>query len=237
MTINRHITHIKSKVANQLPTAQQLYDGEIAINYHKGTETLSIKNDADEVVSFKMALANTSGDSTTVAMSQSAVTSALSSITTIIEDNEEVVAAALNDLNTRVNNKSSDIIALSGKTITAGAGLSGGGAISGNPTISINMTTYSGTTMPTVPNDGQPIVYVLVDTSSTSLNNETCPITLNEGQQCNVIYKTSSACTIVFGNSNVITEDANQLTLTTVAGGYCEVNYIKLGGNIFLRGA
>lgn len=140
----------------------------------------------------------------------------------------------------------SDVNAISGDvatkvstatTITAGTGLSGGGDLSVNRTISLSMpSTYSGTTMPSVTNNHEPIVYVLVSTTATSLANQTCPITLDEGQQCNVIYKTSAACTIPFATSGVITADGQQLNITTAAGGYAEVNYIKVGGFVFLRG-
>ena len=45
-----HISHIKSKVvlgdgSPKLPSAENIVEGEIAINYAKGIETLSIKND------------------------------------------------------------------------------------------------------------------------------------------------------------------------------------------------
>ncbi len=34
------------------PTSSQLDNGEIAVNYHKGTERLFMKNDNEEVVDF-----------------------------------------------------------------------------------------------------------------------------------------------------------------------------------------
>lgn len=37
----------------KLPTSGQLDYGEIAINYSKGSETISIKNDEDEIVTFQ----------------------------------------------------------------------------------------------------------------------------------------------------------------------------------------
>lgn len=54
--IKRHVTHIKSKVVEnsdaKLPTASQIEEGEIAINYAKGYETISIKNESGTVVTF-----------------------------------------------------------------------------------------------------------------------------------------------------------------------------------------
>ena len=57
--IKRHITHIKSKVPNQLPTAGQIEYGEIAVNYAKGTEALSIKNNSGDIVTVKISSAIT----------------------------------------------------------------------------------------------------------------------------------------------------------------------------------
>lgn len=51
------IQHKKSKEARgtgpKLPDVNVLKPGEIAINYHKGVETISIQNDADEIVAFQ----------------------------------------------------------------------------------------------------------------------------------------------------------------------------------------
>lgn len=54
--ISRHVTHLKSKVVennkSKVPAASDLYEGEIAVNYAKGYETLSIKNESGDVVTF-----------------------------------------------------------------------------------------------------------------------------------------------------------------------------------------
>jgi hypothetical protein len=57
MAEKRHLQHVRSKVVEQngqpkLPIASDLVYGELAINYHKGTETVSLKNDNDELVLF-----------------------------------------------------------------------------------------------------------------------------------------------------------------------------------------
>ena len=57
MTKNiNYVSHKKSKVKNngkpQLPSANSLVEGEIAINYAKDVETLSIKNESGTVVTF-----------------------------------------------------------------------------------------------------------------------------------------------------------------------------------------
>ena len=52
MTKVKHITHKKSDVANKAPKAEDLANGEIAVNYAKDTERLYIKNKDGEVVPF-----------------------------------------------------------------------------------------------------------------------------------------------------------------------------------------
>ena len=54
-TVN-HISHKKSVVVEdgkpKLPTPDQIVYGELAINYAKDVETMSIKNNSDEIVTF-----------------------------------------------------------------------------------------------------------------------------------------------------------------------------------------
>lgn len=58
MAKNWKLIHIKSKqrgedgVSPKLPTCEQLEYGEIAINYGDGIETIAIRNDNDEIVTF-----------------------------------------------------------------------------------------------------------------------------------------------------------------------------------------
>lgn len=66
MANKRHIQHVRSSVVNngkpKLPVAEDLLYGEIAINYHAGTETVSLKNDSNEIVTFHDEVEITSGD-------------------------------------------------------------------------------------------------------------------------------------------------------------------------------
>lgn len=94
-----HVSHIKStssaitsgnsvfiadgKAGPKLPVASTLIQGEIAVNLAKDVETLSIVNTSGEIVTF-------SSDKI---------------IKKVIVDNEQVVAAALNDLEERKQNK------------------------------------------------------------------------------------------------------------------------------------
>ena len=77
MAIKRHVQHIRSSVADSIPTTEQLGYGEIAVNYSADKERLFIKNANNEIVPFY------SGK--------------------VIEENERVTAAALSDLDGRIN--------------------------------------------------------------------------------------------------------------------------------------
>ncbi|MBP5458296.1 MAG: hypothetical protein J6Y37_17540 [Paludibacteraceae bacterium] len=84
MAVDKHLVHPKSNVLvngkPKLPTASDILVGEIAVNYKKGHETLSIKNDEDEIVTF-------TNDQALI-------------------DVEQTVSAALNDLEERKSDKS-----------------------------------------------------------------------------------------------------------------------------------
>ena len=101
-----HVSHIKSKLKTnglpQLPTADKLVDGEIAINYAEGVETISIKNESGSIVTFssdnyytekKLGSGFTNNDAT--------VTEAIDDLEYMVANKEEAIAAALNDLNGR----------------------------------------------------------------------------------------------------------------------------------------
>ena len=98
--IKRHITHIKSKVANQKPTSSQLLEGEVAVNYAKDKEFLSIKNESGDVVTFS------SDNYYTEQKLGSGFTGSNSgnTVTKVIEDNEKVISSALNALNEEISN-------------------------------------------------------------------------------------------------------------------------------------
>jgi hypothetical protein len=93
-----HISHIKSNIVEngkpKLPSENTLIEGEIAINYADGYETLSIKNNSGDVVTFS------SDNYYTEQKLGSGFTGANSAktVTDIIVEDEEVMAAALNDL-------------------------------------------------------------------------------------------------------------------------------------------
>ena len=89
-----HLQHVRSKMAGdeeryglfvketpKLPNAEQLNDGEIAVNYLEGVESLSIKNSTDGIVRFETSAA--------------------------LDEVSEVVAAAFADFETRMDDMSS----------------------------------------------------------------------------------------------------------------------------------
>ena len=90
-----HIQHLKSSVVQtvsgvttpKLPLPGDLIEGELAINYAAGYETISIKNSSGNVVTF----------------------SSDEKIFDIIADDEEVTAYALTDLDTRLSGLTEDL--------------------------------------------------------------------------------------------------------------------------------
>ena len=101
-----HVSHIKSKLKTnglpQLPSPDKLVDGEIAINYAKGVETISIKNESGSIVTFssdnyytekKLGSGFTNNNAT--------VTETIDDLEHMVVNKEEAIAAALNDLNGR----------------------------------------------------------------------------------------------------------------------------------------
>ena len=100
-----HIQHVKSSVvieengvfSPKLPNPSVLADGEIAVNYAEGYETLSIKNSNSGITTFS------SDDYYTEKKLGSGFTgeNSANTVTKVIEDNELTISSALNDLNQR----------------------------------------------------------------------------------------------------------------------------------------
>ena len=101
-----HVSHIKSKLKTnglpQLPSPDKLVDGEIAINYAEGVETISIRNENSAITTCssdnyytekKLGSGFTNNDAT--------VTEAIDDLEYMVVNKEEAIAAALNDLNGR----------------------------------------------------------------------------------------------------------------------------------------
>ena len=103
MTKNiNYVSHKKSKLKTndgkpQLPSASSLVEGEIAVNYAEGVETLSIKNESGTVVTFS------SDNYYTKEKLGSAFTNNNVTVTEELDLIGEATAAALNDLDNRIN--------------------------------------------------------------------------------------------------------------------------------------
>lgn len=97
-----HLQHIKSNVVIEgkpkLPTAEVLVEGELAVNYAEGYETISLKNSSSGITTFS------SDDYYTKKKLGSGFTgvNSANTVTSVIEENEEIISSALNDLNDRI---------------------------------------------------------------------------------------------------------------------------------------
>ena len=103
---NRHLQHIKSSQANKIPTENDLWYGEIAVNYAEGSETLYIKNSNNDIVPF---INGNKIEETeeTIAQALSDLNERVVENTTAIEENEETTAGALADLDARLDDEAS----------------------------------------------------------------------------------------------------------------------------------
>lgn len=96
-----HLQHIKSNVVIEgkpkLPTADVLVEGELAVNYAEGYETISLRNSNSGITTFS------SDDYYTKKKLGSGFTgvNSANTVTSVIEENEEIISSALNDLEGR----------------------------------------------------------------------------------------------------------------------------------------
>ena len=109
-----HLVHVKSNVLGKAPSAETINYGEIAINYNADSPALYIRDDEDNVVDFIarpyfekiVGTGVTENDGVTI-----------TPLSEIIEQDEQTVSAALNDLNNRKADKSYVDEAISASTI------------------------------------------------------------------------------------------------------------------------
>lgn len=92
------VVHIKSNTLNKKPTTNQIDYGEIAVNYNSGNTFLAVKDSKNDIKVFT--------DKTTNDASY-APKSDFNELKQGVINNEQTTSAALNDLNTRVNQLSS----------------------------------------------------------------------------------------------------------------------------------
>lgn len=92
------VVHIKSNTLNKKPTTDQIDYGEIAVNYNSGNTFLAVKDSKNDIKVFT--------DKTTNDASY-APKSDFNELKQGVINNEQTTSAALNELNTRVNQLSS----------------------------------------------------------------------------------------------------------------------------------
>ena len=133
--------HKYSVVEDKAPSADTLMTAEIAVNGFPNKERLYIKNANGDVVSFDRILVDDSLDSgSTNPVANSAVTK-------VILDNEEVISAALNDLNDRKAERASAV--------------TDGNVVEGTSAYTLNYKNESGNTLFSIDvpkSDGKPIL-------------------------------------------------------------------------------
>lgn len=149
-----HISLKKSTVAGKIPSSDVLVDGELAVNIAEGGEKIFLRNTAKNIVEFssdklldKKYLSTTSGGTVNgettfnkdvkIVYPDSGSTPV--SLREVMVNNEMAVAAALNDLDTRLTEQKTDIDSIKTKEYLP---LSGG-TVNGNLTVTGN-TEFNG---------------------------------------------------------------------------------------------
>ena len=165
------------------------------------------------------------------------ITDAISSVTTsstngnISVNGSDVAVAGLGGAAYLSTGTTAGTVAAGNHTHSSYAALSA-------PVFSSNTSSLSNGYTATTYTSSEPVVYCEF-TFGKSLNNQICPVTLAEGQQCNVVYYNSgsSAYSVsVSTGSSYRTPENTAITPSVKAYGYCEINYLKVNGHIYVRG-
>ena len=150
-----HISLKKSTVAGKIPSSDVLVDGELAVNIAEGGEKIFLRNTKPEIVEFssdklldKKYLSTTSGGTVNgettfnkdvkIVYPDSGSTPV--SLREVMVDNEMAVAAAINDLDTRITEQKTDIdsiktkeyLPLSGGTVNGALTVTGNTELKGD---------------------------------------------------------------------------------------------------------
>lgn len=176
------------------------------------TQNTSSYSSATEVENALSGKVNTSDIIQTVNSTTSASTNPVSTkaVVDVIASNERVTSAALNDLNT----------ALGGKSDTGHTH-----SISDVSNLDVMLGVVSAVTV------------------SSDLSNVTCPDSItgasNTGAHAAIIYENSGTTTdyVITISTNYKSPDGQQISLICPKNGYCEINYLNIGGTIYARGA
>lgn len=148
-----HISLKKSTVAGKIPSSDVLVDGELAVNIAEGGEKIFLRNTKPEIVEFssdklldKKYLSTTSGGTVNgettfnkdvkIVYPDSGSTPV--SLREVMVDNEMAVAAAINDLDTRVKEQKTDIDSIKTKEYLPLSGGTVNGALTVTGTTEFN---------------------------------------------------------------------------------------------------
>ena len=96
----------------KLPTSSQIEYGELAVNYAKDNETISLKNNENEIVEFKSTKYLESiikENEEITAASLTDLDERVSAVDEKIDENNEAISASLNDLNERITILGADL--------------------------------------------------------------------------------------------------------------------------------
>ena len=166
-----------------------------------------------------------------IASLQTKVSSVESNVTAI-SGNVNTISGSVSTLSNNVTNISNKVDTVSGSVTT----LQGSITNVNNSVTALTQTVSTIQTSTEQISTIQPILSAITITGDT--NNQTAP-TLKDGQTAVIIYKNTgiSDATVSISSAGCSTPNGGDLTLTAPAGGYCEVNYLRINNETFLRGA
>lgn len=225
----QHLQHIKSHVTEngqpKLPTASVLVEGELAVNYAEGYETISLKNDNNEIVRFSSDDYYTEqklGSAFTGAYSAVTVTEALDSIEI---DVDQVIDSGTSASTNAVATKAVYDAVTDNELVWTNAYVVLSGAVSSH---TINTSIHR--------------VDIVSNTVVSGNVTVSCPAIItgatNDSAQATVIYENSSTTedATVTVSSGYKTPSGGSIVLTCPANGFCKVTYINIGGTIYASG-
>lgn len=163
---------------------------------------------------------------------KSDVSTAKSDITAI-KDNVSTISGSVGTLSTNITNLSNKVDTVSGNVST----VSGNVTTLSNSLTSLTQTVNNIQTATNNLDKVKPILQIISVSADTA--NQQAP-TLADGQDAVVIYKntnTTNKVIVSIASGLYVTPTGEDLTFTIPVKGYCEVNYLNIGGEIFARGA
>ena len=227
-----HIQFLRTS-GNTAPSASNLLEGELAVNVNASNPKIYLRtktgiaefgNDGDNIA----VGSNISYEGETLAPATSSVTQVISTLFEYTIDNEETTAAALNDLDIRINALSGKTVADSATTAVSAITSNSAQTLSGfevvDDSADITYTIPPGKGVGIIVRNGNTIKYKLKDVvGSIEPNESVAPsgkaisrVLINKGQNGDISYRYDYVDTIDKANSATTASQINGMKIETL---------------------